>query len=361
MNTTNGTTTRDTRSIPGPLRTAPDMPSNWDNVDLGFDEAAERIIQAHAKDGAAQDLPIGDLKTWAIAPLLGEFALVPLARHHEPKPLRSTAFSNLMTRVGAPVEFIRKLPAPLQLATTNWLLAEHDDSSSATLRMRGDEVAAVVSGRYAPMDPVELLDCVRSSLVRFGLLDDVRVRGVASGLVDNLRLILPGEETVLKPGDVSNVGIDISTSSFGRSAIHVSPMVWRLICTNGLRSPERRGQLSFRHVGDADRLRAAIGEAIPSALAHARGLMTQWQRAVTFMVNDVQQLIDGMRELSISEKKSFENVVKAEAEVAELPAHAPLYNLVNALTYTARAATPVRRLEIEALAGDMLTRHVGAS
>jgi hypothetical protein len=87
--------------------------------------------------------------------------------------------------------------------------------------------------------------------------------------------------------------------------------------------------------------------------------MTQWQRAVTFMVNDVQQLIDGMRELSLSEKKSFENVVKAE--VAELPAHAPLYDLVNALTYTARAATPVRRLELEALAGDMLTRHVGAS
>ena len=65
---TNGSTTRDTRSIPGPLRTAADMPSRWDDVELGFDEAAERIIQAHAKDGAAQDLPIGDLKTWAIAP-----------------------------------------------------------------------------------------------------------------------------------------------------------------------------------------------------------------------------------------------------------------------------------------------------
>ena len=192
------------------------MPSNWDSVDLAFDEAAERIIQAHAQDGAAQDLPIGDLKTWAIAPLHGEFALVPLARHHEPRPLRATAFSHLMTRVGAPVEFIRKLPAPLQLATTNWLLAEHEDSSSATLRLRGDEVAAVVSGRYAPMDPVELLDCVRTSLVRFGLLDDVRVRGVASGMVDNLRLILPNEEVALKVGDTSNVGLDISTSSFGR-------------------------------------------------------------------------------------------------------------------------------------------------
>ena len=75
------------------------------------------------------------------------------------------------------------------------------------------------------MDPEELLSCVRSSLVKFGLLDEVRVRGLASGMLDNLRLILPGEEATLKRGDVSNVGIDISTSSFGRSAIHVSPMV----------------------------------------------------------------------------------------------------------------------------------------
>jgi hypothetical protein len=265
-----------------------------------------------------------------------------------------------MTRVGAPSEFIRRLPAPLQLATTNWLLAEHDDSSSATLRLRGDEVAAVVSGRYAPMDPVELLDCVRTSLTRFGLLDDVRVRGVASGLVDNMRLTLPSEEVALKVGDTSNVGIDISTSSFGRSAIHVTPMVWRLVCTNGLRSPERRGHLSLRHVGDGDRLRAALSEAVPSALAHARGLMTQWQRAVDFMVHDVRDLIEGMRELSISERKSFEEAVKVEAEVKDLPARIPLYNLVNALTSTARSATPVRRLELEGLAGDVLARHVGS-
>ena len=43
------------------------------------------------------------------------------------------------------------------------MLSFNNNSSSATLRLRGDEVAAVVSGRYAPIDPVELLDCVRTS------------------------------------------------------------------------------------------------------------------------------------------------------------------------------------------------------
>jgi hypothetical protein len=355
----NGTSSVHTTTLPPPLRPVADMPGVWSDVELDFDTAAERIIAAHKKDGAAADLPIADLKTWAIAPHHGSLALVPLMRHHAPKALRNNAFQNLMTRIGAPPDFIRRLPAPLQLATTNYLLNEHNDASAATLRLRGDEVSAIVSGRYAPLDVDALLTCVRESLVRFDLLQRVRVRGVASGLVDNLRLILPGESAAVKVGDTSHVGLDISTSSFGRSAIHLSPMVWRLVCTNGLRSSERRGQLSFRHVGDTDRLRAGIAEAIPSALAHARGLMTQWQRAITFMVDDVAEMVERMRELTISERKAFENEIKHEAGSSVLPGRLELYPIVNALTSTAKASAPARRLELEAVAGDLLQRHVG--
>ena len=161
------------------------------------------------------------------------------------------------------------------------------------------------------------------------MLTQVRVRGVASGLVDNMRLILPSESVAVRVGDVSHVGIDISTSSFGRSAIHLSPMVWRLVCTNGLRSSERRGQLSFRHVGDSNRLRNGIAEAIPSALAHAQGLMTQWQKAVTFMVEDVQKQVEQMREaLSLHERTAFEKEVTKEAQTSVLlPERLPLYSV----------------------------------
>ena len=354
----NGTSHLQNTTLPPPLGVAPDMRARWDDVELDFDTAAERIIDAHKSDGTARDLPITDLKTWAIAPLEGQFSLVPLARHHEPKPLRANAFSSLMARIGAPADFVRRLPAPLQLATTNYLLSEHNESA-ATLRLRGDQVAAVVSGRYAPLDPEELLSCVRDALVRFDMLHEVRVRGVASGLVDNMRLILPSESVAVKPGDVSHVGLDISTSSFGRSAIHLSPMVWRLVCTNGLRRPERRGQLSFRHVGDSDRLRAGIAEAIPTAMTHARGLMSQWQRAVSFMVEDVQRQVDAMRELTIPERRTFEDQIKLEAGAPELPPHVPLYSMVNALTATAKSAVPARRLELEGMAGDLLAQHVG--
>jgi hypothetical protein len=348
-------------SLPAPLRTASDMPSAWADVELDFDAAAERIVRAHADDGAHRDLSITDLRTWAVAPQGGTFALVPLARHHHPKPLRAAAFGNLMTRLGAPGEFIRRLPAPLQLANINYLLAEHDEGSAATLRLRNDEVSAIVSGRYAPLDPVELVETVREGLQRFGILGDVRVRGVASGLVDNLRLILPSEQTAIKPGDVSALGIDITSSSFARSAVHVTPVIWRLVCSNGLKRAERGSGLSFRHVGDTQRLRDGVSEAIPSALVYARGVMDQWRRSVSFMVEDVQKQIDAMRELTIPEKKNIEVAVRLETGRPELPEHVGLYDFVNAMTASAKSGSPSRRLEIETLAGDVLARHVGSA
>lgn len=357
---TNGTNTIAGSTLPPPLTTAPDMRPRWDDVELSFDEAAERIVAAHAADGHATDLPITDLHTWAVAPKDGRFSLVPLGRHHEPRPLRANAFSNLMTRLGAPAEFVRdRLPAPLQLATVNWLLSMSENPQAATLRLRGGEIGAIVSGRYAPLDPVELVDTLRTALVRHDLLEEVRIRGVASGLVDNMRIILPGETRELKKGDISNVGIDISTSCFGRSAVHIAPIIWRLVCSNGMRAMERGGQLSFRHVGDTDRLKAAVAEAIPSALVHARGVMTQWQKAVTFMVEDVERQISEMRELTAVERGWVEAELKKETCEPELPEHVPLYDLVNALTASAKGAVPARRLELEAMAGDLLDRHVG--
>jgi uncharacterized protein DUF932 len=346
------------RTIAPPLQITPDMLSTWANVELDFDAAAERLVRAHEGDGAHRDLPITDLRTWAVAPAEGKLALAPLARHHAPIPLRANGFANLAARLGAPVDFLKRLPAPLQLATLNYLLHESKDDSAATLRLRGNEVAAIVSGRYAPLDAAELVDTVRSGLVRHGLLGEARVRSVASGLVDNLRLVFPSEERAVKPGDVSSVGLDIVSSSFARSAVHVSPVVWRLVCSNGLKRAERKGGLSFRHVGDVHRLREGVAEAIPAAMVQARGVLDQWRRAIDFMVEDVGKQIEALRELTAPERKNVEDELRRELDRPAIPEAAPLFDLVNAVTASAKLAQPARRLELEAVAGDVLARHL---
>ena len=347
-----------TLGLPPALRVLPDMTSHWRDVDEDFDTAATRLVEAHAKDGDARDLPIPDLRTWGVIAQNARFALAPLARHHDPLPLRSTGLSGLLSRLGAPVEFVRdRLPAPLQLATVNYLMADQR-VAPGVLRLRGDEVTAVMSERYAPFDVERLVETVREALVSHGALAEVRVRAVASGPVDALRLTFPSEAVAVKPGDVSHVGLDISSSSFGRSAVHVRSLVWRLVCTNGLRVAERAGSFSFRHVGDPSRLRDGIGEAVPAALTHARGIVERWRGAVTVMVERVSEVIDQLRDLTQQERAGVGESLKLEAQSKELPERTDAYTLVNAITATARNSEPARRLEIEEVAGRVLQAHV---
>jgi len=353
--------TNGTASVPPPLAVVPDMAPNWRNISSDFDDAAHAIVTAHKNDGASSDAPVMDLRTWGVVPTDGRFALAPLGKQHSPLALRSNGFSNLATKLGAPSDFVRdKLPAPLQLGVMNWLLASSDKPVPATLRLRGTEVAAVVSDRYCPLDQEDLMSCVRAALAQQGALEDIEVKSIATGLVDVVRLIFPAEQKAVKVGDVSALGLDISSSSFGKSAVHVRGLVWRLKCTNGLRVAEGMGNFSFRHVGDIDRMRAGIAEAIPSALAVARGTFDRWRSAVNVMVNEVASLIDSLRDLSLGERKLVQQEVQREAGTSALPEHMPLYGFLNGVTAAAHHVLPARRLELESLAGELLVRHTGA-
>lgn len=243
----------------------------------------------------------------------------------------------------------------------NWLLASSDRPIPATLRLRSNEVAALVSDRYAPLDQEELLGCIRDALDQQGALQDVEVKSIATGLVDVVRLVFPSEQRAVQVGDVCALGLDISSSSFGKSAVHVRGLVWRLKCTNGLRVAENSGNFSFRHIGDSQRLRAGIAEAIPSALAVARGTFARWQTSVNVMVAEVAALIEGLRDLSLGEKKLVEVEIQREAGRIGLPERMPLYGLLNGITAAAHHVLPSRRLEMESLAGELLVRHTGGA
>jgi len=347
-------------NLPSPLTVAKDMRPAWNDVDCDYDTAAEQLVTAHKKDGLLRDMPVMDLRTWGLKGDHGQFALAPLAGHEPARQLRANAFSQLSNRLGAPVEFVRdRLPAPLQLATMNYLLASAPQAMSAQLRLRGEEVSAVVSERYAPLDAEQFVETLRQTLTQQGLLSSVRARAVATGTTDVLRLVIPSETQAIKVGDLTAVGLDLSTSSFGRSALHVRGLLWRLQCTNGLRTAEGMGQFSYRHVGESQRLRDGLRDAIPTALVHARGVMGMWKKAVGVFITNIAAEIDALRVLNLSERERIHEEVKKETEASQLPEHASAYDFINAVTATAHDAEPARRLEIEELAGGLLARHVG--
>lgn len=347
-----------THGLSAPLRALPDMRPRWRNLDCDFDEAANILVEDHKNDGLAQDCPAMDLRTWGFHGQAGLFSLSPLRGQAPPRPLRRTALSNLSTRIGAPADFIKKLPAELQLANLNYLLASHPRPLSTQLRLRGDQITSVVSERYAALDAEEFVETLRGALKEQGVLGDVRVKALASGTTDAMRLVLPDERKELQLGDVSHVGLDVSTSSFGKSAIHISGTVWRLVCENGLRSPESMGRMSLRHVGETSRLREGMRDAVPTALVHARGLMGMWQRAVAAEVRNVGALIDQMRNLTLPERERVQEALKADTGRPEVPETTSVYQLVNAVTQAAHEALPARRLEMEDIGGRLLAQEV---
>jgi hypothetical protein len=244
----------------------------------------------------------------------------------------------------------------------NYLLMSGSLPMSAQLRLRGEEVSAIVSDRYAPLDAEQFVDALRRSLAEQGLLSSVRARAVATGTTDVLRLVIPSESQAIRVGDVTAVGLDLSTSSFGRSALHVRGLLWRLQCTNGLRAAEGMGQFSYRHVGDTQRLRDGLRDAIPTALVHARGVMNLWKQAVSTFVTNVAAEIEALRSLTAFERERVEEEIKREAGVPQLPERVSAYDFINSVTAMAHdehGAEPARRLEIEELAGGLLRRHVG--
>jgi hypothetical protein len=348
--------------LPAPLRVVPDMIPNWEEVDMDFDTAAARFVERHDADGASRDLPVMDLRTWGVAPEGEHFSLKPLAGHEPPRKLRANALSMLCARLGAPTEFVRdKLPAPLQTAILNVLLAQGERAGTAVLRLRGNEIGAVVTDRYTALDAPELMNTLRAALSRHGLLDTVRVHALATGVTDVIRLVLPSEAEPVQVGDVSLVGIDVSSSSFGRSALHIKGSLVRLICRNGMRAPTAMGgQISLRHLGETQRLRDGVAEGVATALVHARGLMKLWKSAVVSHISDLSAFINDLRELDQSEQASMRSELGA-SKPSELPKRASVFDVVNALTHSAQAAGPYRRIELEEIAGRILVEHVEPS
>jgi len=112
---------------PANLLPLPDRPDCWlnDIEPVPFDAGAERILAAHRRDGARDDVFVDDLRAWSFGAgdretmaLIGP--PVPGRGRARTFPLRELAFEQLCDRVGAPAFFVRRLPVKLQLACMNW-------------------------------------------------------------------------------------------------------------------------------------------------------------------------------------------------------------------------------------------------
>lgn len=176
--------------------------------------------------------------------------------HGEEHVLRPVAQREIACRLGIPIQYLLRCEPDLQAVNLNrWLGEERNEN--LFLRFDGDDVRAVFTPRYTPIDNLMVLD----RLVEHGFSPDAPVQCRLDG--ELMMLNIPDRERAFKldGNDEMRPGLSIVNSEVGLSSLILSAFVLRLICTNGMIA-QTSVDSKYRHVSNRilDEFPAAIAQ-----------------------------------------------------------------------------------------------------
>lgn len=161
-------------------------------------------------------------------------------------PILPTAHDQLGTKTGIPARYYDRMlaDAPELLATNvnRWLST---DTDSRMLRTLGGDLRAFLSNRYNRVENEEIAEVVLPVL-----LETPGIQIVAAEVTDRRMYLLATTDRVsgeVRKGDVVQAGVMISNSEVGLGSVSIRPLVYRLVCLNGMVLPDAK--LTARHVG----------------------------------------------------------------------------------------------------------------
>lgn len=152
----------------------------------------------------------------------------------------------LADRLKIPFAYFERMrtdqPELLDRNVNTWL---HREPEQRLVRTLDGRARAFLSDRYRRLDNHDLLAHVLPILrelpgARFESLELTESRMY-------LKVVTPRVECEIQPGDVVQAGVVISNSEIGQGSLSVQPLLYRLICRNGLIAPDRA--MRKAHVG----------------------------------------------------------------------------------------------------------------
>jgi hypothetical protein len=160
---------------------------------------------------------------------------------NEVHPMRPIAQQSIANRLGIPIHYLRKCPPELQAYNMNhWIKEEKNEQ--LFLRFDGEEVRAVFTPRYQPIDNFEVLERLDS----LGYPPETPVQCHLDSEFMNLS-ILDGKQTFSLNGDKITPGVSVSNSEVGLACLSIAAFLLRLVCTNGLIA-KTEVHASYKHV-----------------------------------------------------------------------------------------------------------------
>lgn len=162
------------------------------------------------------------------------FGVTPLARRQ------------LAEKLGIPYAYFERMreqqPRLLDSNVNTWLQNEPD---RRMLRTLDGQVRAVLSDRYRRLDNYDLAESVLPILRQLPEVVFESVELTETKMY--LKCITPRLTFEVAPGDVVQAGVVISNSEVGQGTLSVQPLLFRLLCRNGLIAADR--SLRKTHVG----------------------------------------------------------------------------------------------------------------
>lgn len=162
----------------------------------------------------------------------------------------------LADRLKIPFAYFERMrtdqPELLDRNVNTWL---HKEPEQRLIRTLDGRARAFLSDRYRRLDNYDLLEHVLPILrelpgARFESMELTETRMY-------VKVVTPRIEFEIQPGDLVQAGVVISNSEIGHGSLSVQPLVYRLVCRNGLIAPDRA--MRKAHVG---RLQEASTEEI---------------------------------------------------------------------------------------------------
>ncbi len=159
-------------------------------------------------------------------------------------PLKPVAQREIACRLGIPYPYLQRCDPELQAANLNRWMSE-EKNKKLFFRFDGDEVRAVFTPRYKPIDH----PAVMNRLDELGFSSDTPVQCRLDDELLFLNIPNPEQSFCPKPGDEMRPGISIANSEVGMSSLTLSAFILRLVCTNGMVS-RTSVDASYRHVSN---------------------------------------------------------------------------------------------------------------
>ena len=278
--------------------------------------------------------------------------------------LTDWSLGQLASKTTVPVRYLRNCPPELQAVNVNYWLNLFDrekDNSWLFRTVEGDSqniVRGILSEKYSPFDDHEILSILEDFFggeeanidIKYWYRDDTgfHLRIIFDDLTTTVGTTIDG-----KP-DVHKVGIHIENSEVGKKSIKITPLIYRLVCSNGLMGWVRNNDMEIftqRHIYlKPHEMYGRVAEAIGNALKVGDSVI---EKLVQAKETPVTNPLDVIKQLAEKHKYSKEFTEKVQGAFMEEQKDSAFY-VVQAFTRACRDLSADARVEKENDASRML-------